>query len=142
MSLLKWLNRLEFNDWVPPALAFAVRWRGQSEIMERFFNNLERLAYALLITKSEINERIERFSRLTRAIENQEDLFNSKSPLQLSPIEQHAAFTALAGPIYATLSARARSVILLRLDSLVSGGGATYDYDTITVEHVMPNSAG
>jgi hypothetical protein len=28
--------------------------------------------------------------------------------------------------------------VLLRLDALLSGGGATYDYPTITVEHVLP----
>ena len=34
---LKWLNRLEFNDWLPPALEFAVRKRNQPEEMEQFF---------------------------------------------------------------------------------------------------------
>ena len=29
---------------------------------------------------------------------------------------------------------------MLRLDSLLSGGGAQYDYDTITVEHVLPQN--
>ena len=27
---------------------------------------------------------------------------------------------------------------MLRLDALLSGGGASYDYETITVEHVLP----
>jgi hypothetical protein len=30
--------------------------------------------------------------------------------------------------------------VLLRLDALLSGGGATYDYDTISVEHVLPQT--
>ena len=51
---LKWLNRLEFNDWLPPALAFAVRKRGQPGMMKEFFSDLERLAYSLLITKAGI----------------------------------------------------------------------------------------
>jgi hypothetical protein len=38
------------------------------------------------------------------------------------------------------LTARARSIVLLRLDALLSGGGATYEYPTITVEHVLPQS--
>src|SRR5438445_7684359 len=71
---LKWLNRLEFNDWVPPALAFAVRWRNKPAAMEDFFRDLERLAYSMLITKAGINDRIERFSRLTKEIEASEDL--------------------------------------------------------------------
>ena len=35
-ELLKWLNRLEFNDWLPPAIAFAVRWRGNPRKWKRF----------------------------------------------------------------------------------------------------------
>jgi hypothetical protein len=137
---LKWLNRLEFQDWIPPALAFAVRRRARPDLMERFFADLERLAYCQLITKSGINERIERFSRLTKSIETQQELFDNSSPLQLNPTEQFAMFSVLAGPIYETLAARARTAVLLRVDSLLSGGGATYDYQTITVEHVLPQS--
>jgi len=135
---LKWLNRLEFNDWLPPALAFAVRWRSQPEFMGKFFGDLERLAYSLLIRKAGINDRIERFSRLTGAIERNEDLFSANSALQLSGSEQYEAYSVLSGSIYETLAARARSTVLLRLDALLSGGGATYDYPTITVEHVLP----
>ena len=137
---LKWLNRLAFNDWIPPALAFAVRKHNEPAAMDVFFRDLERLTYSLLITKSGINERIERFSKLTKAIEEDEDLYRSSSPLQLTGIEQHDTFSVLSGPIYETLSAQARSTILLKLDALVSSGGATYDYETITVEHILPQN--
>ncbi len=137
---LKWLNRLEFSDWMPPALAYSVANRGRPASMREFFRDLERLAYALLITRAGVNERIERFSQLTRAIETNVDLKLQDSPLQLSPSEQADVRTKLAGPIYETLTARARSIILLRLDDLMSGGGATYDYPTVTVEHVLPQN--
>ncbi len=137
---LKWLNRLEFNDWIPPALAFAVRNRNQPELMERFVADLERLSYCLLIDRWGINERIERYSKLTQAIESGSDLWSPDSPMQLNPIEQFAMYKVLNGPIYESLSARARAIVLLRLDSLISGGGATYDYPTVTVEHVLPQS--
>jgi len=41
---------------------------------------------------------------------------------------------------YETFAARARTTILLRLDTLLSGGGAKYDYQTFTAEHVLPQS--
>jgi hypothetical protein len=41
------------------------------------------------------------------------------------------------GPRAIEAAVRARSAVLLRLDALMSGGGASYDYDTITVEHVL-----
>lgn len=135
---LRWLNRIEFKDWLPPALAFFSRHRNEPAAMLQFFGDLERLAYSMLVRRSGVNERIERFAALTRAIEAQADLTGASSPLQLSRVEQYAMYAALSGPLYETYSSRALAVILLRLDGLVSGGGATYDYDTITVEHVMP----
>lgn len=137
---LKWLNRLEFNDWMPPALAFAVRHRNEPPLMEIVFRNLERLAYSLLIRRAGINERIDRFSKLTSAIESGDDLNLSDSPLQITPSEQLQTFNVLSGPFYESLSARARTSVLLRLDALVSAGGAHYDYETITVEHVLPQT--
>jgi hypothetical protein len=137
---LKWLNRLEFNDWVPPALAFTTRHRQDPAAMAAFFRDLERLSYALLIMKSGINDRIERFSQLTGAIIKSDNLYDEKSPLQLTPTEQYVVYAQLDGPVYEAFAARARTTILLRLDSLLSGGGAKYDYQTITVEHVLPQN--
>jgi hypothetical protein len=137
---LKWLNRLEFNDWVPPALAFTTRHRQDPAAMAAFFCDLERLAYALLIQRSGINDRIDRFSQLSSAIVKGSDLYDDKSPLQLTPAEQYLVYTQLDGMVYDNFAARARTTILLRLDTLVSGGGAKYDYQTITVEHVLPQN--
>jgi len=106
---LRWLNRLEFNDWMPPALAFAVRYRGKPAEMEAFFRDLERLAYSMLITKVGINDRIERFSRLTREVEDGQGLSGETSALQLDASEQFATYKRLDGPIYEDLAARAVS---------------------------------
>ncbi|NEU96027.1 DUF262 domain-containing protein [Bradyrhizobium uaiense] len=137
---LKWLTRLEFTDWLPPALAFAIRRRNQPELMDTFFRDLERLAYCLLITKAGVNERIERFSRVTQEVESDANLFLPSSALQVTPAEQFETYGVLNGPIYESLSARARTVVLLRLDALVSGGGASYQYETVSVEHVLPQN--
>ena len=137
---LKWLNRLEFNDWLPPALAFAVRLKAKPVAMEAFFRDLERLAYSMLITRAGINDRIERFSRLTKEIEAEDDLVAESSALQLTKSEQFETYKVLNGPLYNTLAARARASVLLRLDALMSGGGATYDSETTTVEHVLPQT--
>jgi hypothetical protein len=95
----------------------------------------------MLITKAGINDRIDRFAKLTSAIEAAEDLADEKkSPLQLSKEEQQRALNTLCGPFYDTLAARARTTIVLRLDALLSGGGAKYDYATITLEHVLPQT--
>jgi len=135
---LRWLNRLEFKDWVPPALAFFVRHRQQPEAVLSFFRDLERLGYSMLARKSGINERIDRFSALTKAVEAGQNLFTDESPLQLSPEEQHNTYAALNGPLYETHSPRALALLLLRLDHILSDGSAVYQHDVVSVEHVMP----
>lgn len=135
---LRWLNRIEFKDWVPPALAFFTRHKGAPDKILAFVSDLERLAYSMLIRKAGVNERIERFSRLTAAIESGDTLQDADSALQLSPSEQYEAHDALDGPLYQTHSARALGVILLRMDALVSDGSKTMAHDQVTVEHVLP----
>ncbi len=92
------------------------------------------------ISRVGVNDRIERFSRLTKSVETKGDLFAASSALQLNSAEQYATYTVLSGPLYETLYSRALSSVLMRLDSLVAGGGASYEYETITVEHVLPQS--
>ena len=135
---LRWLNRLEFTDWVPPALAFFVRHREQPEAVLAFFRDLERLCYSMLARKTGVNDRIERFSALTNAIEAGADLSPVTSPLQLSQLEQYQTYSALSGPLYETHSPRALAQLLLRLDRLLSDGSASYQHDVVSVEHVMP----
>lgn len=135
---LRWLNRLEFKDWVPPALAYFVRRRNEPEAVLLFFRDLERLAFSMLVCRNGVNDRIERFSALTVAIEKDLDLHSPDSPLQLSPREQHETYAALSGPMYATHSPRALAVLLLRMDALMSDGSASYQHEVVSVEHVMP----
>ena len=137
---MRWLNRLEFNDWVPPALTYFVRFRQDMEAMKCFFEDLERLAYAMLVSKVGINERIDRFSNLTAEIEAGRELSDEDSPLQLLPSEQARMYARLDGPFYESLAARARSAVLLRLDAFLSDGSAKYEYQTVTVEHVLPQT--
>ncbi|HET7562819.1 MAG TPA: DUF4357 domain-containing protein [Rhodanobacteraceae bacterium] len=137
---LKWLNRVEFKDWLPPALAFLAAHRNQSEQVRGFFAALERLVYAMLIARWGVNERIERCSKLTTAIQSRADLTAQDSPLLLADYEKKAVYDALDGPLYATHSARALATILLRLDAWLSSGGAHYDYPIISIEHVLPQN--
>lgn len=135
---LRWLNRLEFKDWVPPAVTFFVRHRNQPDAMMAFFSRMERLAYSMLARKCGINERIDRFSALTSAIEKAQDLTTAQAPLQLNPLEQYETYAALNGPLYETHSPRAVATLMLRLDNLMSDGSASYQHDVVSVEHILP----
>jgi hypothetical protein len=136
---LGWLNRLEFSDWIPPALAFLQRHGGDAAAAALFFGKLERLAYMMLVDRWWVNDRIDRFSLVTRAVEEGR-WAAADSDLALTADERAATRDAIEGPVYETLPARARSTLLLRLDALLNGGGASYEHSVVTVEHVLPQN--
>lgn len=138
---LVWLNRLDFKDWVPPAIAYWIRHEKNGDQMLTFLADLERLAYSMLARRESDNARIARFGELTRAIEQNADLAATDSKLQLSRGEQWETYQILDGAFYQEVrSPSARKNILLRLDSLLSTGEASYDHPVISVEHVLPQT--
>jgi len=137
---LKWLGRPEFSDWVPPAIAFSVRYRNQPLMMRSFLADLERIGYSMLVRRIGANDRIERFSRLTQAVEEGVDLANENSPLQLTLVERQRTLEALNGRVYENMPARACALLLVRLDALVGAEGVSHDYSVLSVEHVLPQN--
>jgi hypothetical protein len=137
--LLTWLGRIDNTDWVPPAILYVAKNANDPKALHRFLADLERLAATLMTLRAGINERIERYGKVITAIDQGEDLFKTDSPLQLTAGEKAKAVEALGGDVY-NMIPRLRLYILLRLDSALSGGGATYEYDLITVEHVLPQN--
>jgi Protein of unknown function (DUF1524) len=108
--------------------------------MEAFVRDLERLAYSMLIRRMGTNDRIERFSRLTRAIEDGADLSNPESPLELTVNEREATRQVLDGPIYEPYPRERARPFCFDWTPLVSGPDATFDHPIITEEHVLPQN--
>ena len=134
---LRYLNRLNNFDWIPPAMAFYRR-NQNPEAFLQFIRDLERLAYALFIMRAYVNRRTSRYADVLRAIHFRKDLYGFSSPLQLSSKERADVLSALDGPIYAR--SRVPRTLLLRLDSLLADEGARYEHSRITVEHVLPRN--
>src|SRR5438132_4041783 len=91
-----------------------------------------------MILRSNINERINRYARVLAAMDQGKDLYATDSPLQLTDTERQNITKTLDGDLY--LETKIRLYVLLRLDSELSKGQATYNYPTITVEHVLPQT--
>lgn len=92
-----------------------------------------------MILRYNINERINRYARVLTAIEQGTDLYAAAdSPLQLTDAEKQDVSKILDGDLY--LETKIRLYVLLRLDSELSKGQATYNYPTITVEHILPQN--
>lgn len=134
------LSRLDNFDWQPPAIEVIARRREDPDFVLRFLSDLERLAYALFLTRGDASERIRRYGKLLSAVQADEDLFADGSPLQLEAQEKADVRKALAGDIY-TIT-RIRLPLLLRLDELLSGGSAVYNAPIVSVEHVLPQNPG
>lgn len=137
-ALLRWLNLLDNTDWIPPAIKYLSRPTVTSEELGRFLADLERLAASILVRRIDVTRRVERYGRVLTAIESGADLYDPSSPLQLDETERDETRNTLHQEIYTVT--RVRLYALLRLDSALSSGGASYDHPLITVEHVLPQS--
>ena len=137
-KLFKQLNDIDNSDWIPPAILYLSRNHSHPEGLVKFFTELERLAAGLMIKRANINERIERYRRLLTAIEKEEDLYTPDSPLQITSEEKNDILKMLDGDLY--LTQKIRLFVLLRLDAALSEGEASYNFSTITVEHILPQN--
>ncbi len=139
-SLFRWLNQIDNFDWVPPAILYFSKNSQTPDSLRRFFTDLERLAAGLMILRSDINDRVARYAKLLSTIEENLDLYTPQSPLQFTVDEVDRIVKTLDGDLY--LIKRIRQYVLLRLDSALAQGEASYDYSVITVEHVLPQNPG
>ena len=99
-QLFKYLNRIDNSDWIPSAILYLSKYYHQPNQLLHFFQDLDRLASALMICRSNINERIKRYGHLLAAIEENKDLYADSSPLQLTEKECNRVVENLNGDIY------------------------------------------
>ena len=135
------LNRIDNKDWVAPALLRLLRREpGDGPAIAQFLIDLERLAYFLFVTRSDVNGRMMRFAGVMDEFQPRENKQKAEPDpgLQLSPEEQSAFRIALDGPLYR--KSRVCRPILERLDEALSSGGAEYDHPIVSIEHVLPQT--
>jgi hypothetical protein len=135
---LKWLNRIDNSDWLPPTIVYLKEHYGQPERLTRFLEAMERLAAGMMMYRARVNDRIKRYAKVLDWMEGDKDILHEGSPIHLSPEEKLEVLKALTGDLYE--SKRIRKYALLRLDAALSGGDATYDHNTLTIEHVLPQN--
>jgi len=140
-ALLAWLGRLDHREWLAPAVLFVRTKRNDAKANLAFFRDLERLGAALMILRANRGTRIARYARVLKEIEDGGDLAAGTSSLQLAAEERKEVLGRLEGDIYFTgTRAKVTLLVLLRLDSLLSTGDASYQHKTISIEHVLPQS--
>lgn len=138
-DLVKSLTRLDNKDWIPPLmLAFKLHTSGEDIDIPNVVQRLERVAYFLFVTRTDVNGRMHRYADIMNEISPQENFKEKTTGLDITQGEAFALFSALDGPIYR--SSRVVKPLLLRLDQSLTDGSASYDYPVISVEHVCPQT--
>ena len=135
---IAWLQRLDNSDWIPPAMRILRDHESDAAMVHELLWRLERLGASMFVRRRGINPRIERYARLLEAMDRGQDLLATGSPLDLTDQEKSETLEKLDGPLYQL--GRPVKYVLLRLDSAISSGEATYEHKTISVEHVLPQS--
>lgn len=135
--LFKWLNLIDNSDWIPPAILYYSSNHNDPEKMLQFFADLERLAVGLMILRSNVNKRMDRYIRLLMAIERKDDLYATDSPLQLTSEEQNEILSSLNGNLYETGFCK---YVLLRLSEAISDGDIPHHFANTSIEHVLPQN--
>ncbi|QWK81274.1 DUF262 domain-containing protein [Ochrobactrum sp. BTU1] len=138
---LRHLNRVDWKDWVPPALSFFKKFRNQPRLIADFLKGLERLSYYLLVTKAGINSRIEHFVAVIEEIEKEDfgGISQNMKSLGLNDDEKRSFVAALDGDIYKKLP-KARAALILRLEALRSDGSKRQEYSHVSIEHILPQT--
>jgi hypothetical protein len=138
-ALLKWLNRIDNSDWLPSAMKFLADHENDAAYVHWFLRKLERLAACMHICGYDVNARIERYATLLRSLEKPHSMASPVVAVELTVHEQSNLRRVLQSDIY-LMTARRRNYLILRLDSFLVDGAATYDPTVLTIEHVLPQT--
>jgi hypothetical protein len=138
-TYLRWLNRIDNSDWIPPAIYFLSHQKHNPDYVLWFFKKLERLAAFMHICSKNINQRIDRYTELIEGLEKPHGPAHPALEVELTEDEKLSMRQQLNGNVY-ELTARRRNYIMLRLDAFMSDGAASYDHSILTIEHVLPQT--
>lgn len=139
-GLLRALGRIDNKDWVPPLLLVLKHAADNDGVdVPAFIKALDRLAYYLFAVRADVNERVGRYADVLDQIAPREGRTPKTAGLDLDQGDVSRLFDELDGPIY-TKSRVLAKPLLLRLDQALTEGSAYYDFPTISVEHVCPQT--
>ena len=138
-NYLRWLGRIDNSDWIPPSMMFLAQKKNDAAYIHWFFERMERLAAYLHVCAKNVNERIERYSKVVQQLERSHSLTTPVMSIELTNDEKQEFLKRLDEDIY-HLTARRRNYLILRLDSFIADGAASYDANLLTIEHVLPQT--
>ncbi len=131
------LRSLEHSSWRIPVLKYMISGDLAEAPLTLFFKRIERLAFAMQFTKPDNNFRLRRYNRISKSIENGDDLYTPGGDLELNDDERETLSERLEGR-FATY--RQRRALSLRINSILNEGIATPAEFDVTLEHILPRN--
>lgn len=136
---VKMMKQVEQWDWAPAAIAFLAEHASEHERARRFFQALDRFAFACEL--SVIDDRLQegRYARMVKNSGDDKALFGSKGALELTDTE-HMKFLATLNR--SRKRDRQRRLLLMRLEAAMPSGSLLEMTSDATVEHILPKAGG
>lgn len=136
---LKLMKQVDEWDWAPAAITFLAEHSGQPERTRRFFQALDRFAFACEL--SVIDNRLQegRYARAVKFAGDDKQLYGPKGALELTEGE-HLKFIARLNR--SAKRDRQRRLLMMRLEASMPGGSLLSMNDDTTVEHILPKAGG
>jgi hypothetical protein len=136
---VKMMKQVEQWDWAPPAIAFLAEHAGEHERARRFFQALDRFAFACELAVIDNRLRDNRYARMVRNTGDDKMLYGAQGALELTETEQMKLIATLNR---SRKRDRQRRLLLMRLEAAMPGGKLLEMTNDVTVEHVLPKSGG
>lgn len=137
---LAWLNDIDNFDWIAPLMRWMRLHETDVEAVLAFLCALDRLASSMYVRRVYVQPRVRRYGQLLDTIESGVDVLAS-SALNLDVAERRETLRVLDGDLYG-MSGRVPRYVLKRLDAHLTGSGATWHHEVISIEHVLPQNPG
>jgi Protein of unknown function DUF262/Protein of unknown function (DUF1524) len=137
---LRHLSWLSSAEWIPPVLLWWTRNPDQPEQLSAFLCQMDRLAYGMRILGLGGDKRLARMYQVRTAVEKGTALDSDGGPFEFTGEEVRNIRYNLRD-----LHRRSQptcKLILLRLDSELSGGARRFADADLTVEHILPQNPG
>lgn len=134
---LKWLNQINFSEWVPVTILF-LHQKPNGQQTFNFFRQLEILTAYLHLSAQDINKRIKRYGLILGELQNKPKQITSS--LILTSEEKQYFRKLLNGNIYTEMNSARRKYLILRTDEVISANDAEYKNKLSTIEHVLPQT--
>lgn len=136
---IKMMKQVDEWRWAPAAIAFLAAYSGDHERAKRFFQALDRFAFACELGVIDNRQQEGRYARALRGIGDDKALFGPKGTLEFTESE-HMRFIATLNR--SRKRDRPRRLLMIRLEAAMPGGHLLDMSDDTTVEHVLPKSGG